>query len=122
MKFSKLKNLGLHRGNPRLYFQSPDLASIGFAPGTRYDLDLYSAGPGIELFSLVVKVNPEGRRKVCKKVVGTKTFSIIDINTALHLDWLRDQVQVEIDYSMHKITICAVTDQRAAFLISKGLA
>lgn len=75
------KEVGFHRGNPRLYFQTTALNRFGFTPGAAYNLEFKSpeevAAEGV---ILTLELKPEGKRKVCKKAVGSTVYSIIDIN------------------------------------------
>jgi len=90
------KFVGFHRGKPRIYFQSTQLAQFGFAPGARYDV-IYHPGE-VELLAW-----PEGKRAVCKKVVGATTFSIIDLNAGL--DIFKDVKVVSVIHQPQRIVI-----------------
>lgn len=107
---SFIKDVGFHRGNPRLYFQTTGargLSAYGFVPGAPYTLEFKSpkevADTGV---ILTMELSPEGKRKVCKKIVGGTTYSIIDINVrAPALDNLK---KVTVSVSPGKIVITGV--------------
>lgn len=78
------KEVGNHRGNPRLYFQNATmLPRFGFKPGVPYALGLMPPEAHEEQGVLHIKVDPMGSRKVCKKLVGGTVYSIIDVNVAI---------------------------------------
>lgn len=104
---SFIKDVGFHRGNPRLYFQTTGLNAYGFVPGAPYTLEFKSpkevADTGV---ILTMELSPEGKRRVCKKIVGGTTYSIIDINVrAPALDNLK---KVTVSVSHGKIVITGV--------------
>lgn len=98
------KNVGFHRGKPRIYFQSPNLHEIGFGPGVRYDVHM-------DDFAVTLCTNPEGKRAVCKKKVGDKLFSIIDLNHGL--DLFKDVPVVEVLYQPGRIYMRAKIEEQA---------
>jgi len=97
------KNVGFHRGKPRIYFQSPTLHEIGFGPGARYNAHA-------DDFSVTLAANPEGKRAVCKKQVGGKVFSIIDLNAGL--DIFKDVKVVEVLYQPGRIYMRAKIEEQ----------
>lgn len=101
---SFIKDVGFHRGNPRLYFQTTALHPYGFVPGAPYILEFKSAKDFADTgVVLTMELSPEGKRKVCKKVVGNTTYSIIDINVrAPSLDKL---TKVDVSVSHGKIVV-----------------
>lgn len=79
-----VKEVGNHRGNPRLYFQNATmLPRFGFNPGVPYTLGIMPPEAHEEQGVLHIKVDPLGSRKVCKKVVGKTVYSIIDVNVTI---------------------------------------
>jgi hypothetical protein len=79
-----VKEVGNHRGNPRLYFQNATmLPHYGFTPGVPYAIGLMPPEAHEEQGIMQIKIDPMGSRKVCKKVVGKTTYSIIDVNVAV---------------------------------------
>lgn len=76
-----VKQIGSHRGAPRLYFDTPMLRRAGFAPGCRYDL---IARSGERHLALVLSVG--GSRVVARKARGRLEVPVIDINSKAVLD------------------------------------
>lgn len=108
VKFPTRKNVGFHRGNPRLYFQSPHLAEMGFAPGQPYAIGMH-VDRRIETHAQAEF--KKGDRKVCKKVVGEKVFSIIDLN--FYMPSLVGVRQVSLEWALGSITIRPITGDQA---------
>lgn len=99
MTHPETKKVGFHRGKPRLYFQSPHLSDFGFGPGARYDIDLMGD------LRIEIRLHPEGRRAVCKKAVGPKVFSIIDINSPMYLSPFQKGDVLDVTYQEGLITL-----------------
>lgn len=72
-----LRQLGEHRGAPRLYLDTTALAKAGFVPGVAID---FVAG-GAEEPRLTIRVASEGKRKVSRKQRGRQEVPVIDINS-----------------------------------------
>lgn len=72
-----LRQLGEHRGAPRLYLDTPALAAAGFTPGVAIDC---SASAGDEP-RLTIRLAAGGRRKVSKKRRGHQEVPVIDLNS-----------------------------------------
>lgn len=71
-----LRQLGDHRGAPRLYLDTCALASAGFTPGIAIEL---LAGDAEEA-RLTIRIAAHGPRKVSRKQRGGKPVPVIDIN------------------------------------------
>lgn len=72
-----LRQLGEHRGAPRLYLDTTALATAGFLPGVAIDFF-----PGAtEEARLTIRLASQGRRKVSKKQRGRQEVPVIDINS-----------------------------------------
>lgn len=104
-KFPTTKSVGFHRGKPRLYFQSPHLHEVGFAPGQIYAVGLHFGGV-IELHAQAEM--KKGHRKVCKKVIGDKVFSIIDLNH--YMPSLVGVRQVQLDWRHGSVSITPIKE------------
>ncbi len=72
-----LRQLGEHRGAPRLYLDTTALAKAGFVPGVAID---FVAG-GAEEPRLTIRVASDGKRKVSRKQRGRQEVPVIDINS-----------------------------------------
>jgi DNA (cytosine-5)-methyltransferase 1 len=72
-----LRQIGEHRGAPRLYLDTTALAAAGFTPGVAIDLM-----PGSEDEArLTIRVSSQGKRKVSRKQRGRHEVPVIDINS-----------------------------------------
>lgn len=69
-----LKKVGLHRGSPRLWFDSIRVASAGMIPGGRFDVVALSAG-------LKLVASDVGRYTVSSKERDGRRLPVIDINS-----------------------------------------
>jgi hypothetical protein len=110
-----LKLVGLHRGRPRIYFQEATrLSDAGFTPGAPYTVD--TSQPDM----VRITANDKGNRKVCKKVVGSRTMSIIDLNHGLDIFKGETQVSVSISKGSIQIRKLAIIDLNHGLDIFKG--
>jgi DNA (cytosine-5)-methyltransferase 1 len=75
-----LRQLGRHRGAPRLYLDTPALASAGLLPGSTLATELCPAE-----FRLTLRLNPAGSRRVSRKRRGAREVPVLDINTSTDL-------------------------------------
>lgn len=72
-----LRQIGEHRGAPRLYLDTTALAAAGFTPGVAIDLI-----PGSQDEArLTIRVSSQGKRKVSRKQRGRHEVPVIDINS-----------------------------------------
>lgn len=72
-----LRQLGEHRGAPRLYLDTTALATAGFTPGVAIDFF-----PGaVDEARLTIRVASQGKRKVSRKQRGHREVPVIDINS-----------------------------------------
>jgi DNA (cytosine-5)-methyltransferase 1 len=101
------KQVGTHRGAPRLYFQAQKLASFGFKPGERYSMHLTPK-------SVQLKLNPEGSFKVSGKGEGDARVPVIDINNAQALAPLGDDAVVKVVMEDGLIKISRLASVEAA--------
>jgi DNA (cytosine-5)-methyltransferase 1 len=72
-----LRQLGEHRGAPRLYLDTTALAAAGFVPGTTFDLIFGTADEP----RLMIRIASQGSRKVCRKRRLNRDVPVIDINS-----------------------------------------
>lgn len=72
-----LRQLGEHRGSPRLYLDTTALAAAGFMPGVGIDLIPGAADEP----RLTIRVCAQGKRKVSRKQRGNRVVPVIDINS-----------------------------------------
>lgn len=69
-----VKTVGQHRGAPRVWLEGTAPAGAGFAPGTRYDIEIQGQ-------MVVLQANSDGSRVVSGKQIGERNNPIIDINS-----------------------------------------
>lgn len=72
-----LRQLGEHRGSPRLYLDTTALVAAGFLPGVCIDLFPGAADQP----RLTIRVCAQGKRKVSRKQRGNREVPVIDINS-----------------------------------------
>lgn len=102
------KQIGLHRGSPRLYFQSQQLAASGFTKGTRYEIEVSS-----DLGNVILTVVADGRLVVSGK--GTdKVVPVIDINSSETLKPFAGMQAVKVQYGAGEIVISRLASEAAA--------
>lgn len=90
----QVKQVGNHRGKPRLYFQARKLGQHGFAPGTRYSIQTTGA-------KVTLKVDPQGAYLVSRK----EETPVIDINSAETLAPFMNVDAVKVTFGPDTITI-----------------
>lgn len=72
-----LRQLGEHRGAPRLHLDTTALAAAGFLPGVCIDLFPGAADEP----RLTIRACAQGKRKVSRKQRGNREVPVIDINS-----------------------------------------
>ncbi|MGM9489626.1 DNA cytosine methyltransferase [Ideonella sp. YS5] len=104
-----VRRLGLHRGAPRLYLDSPALVRAGFEPGLpiRVLCDTENA-------RVVVEVNSEGNRRVSRKTRGACVVPVIDLNNQADLQPIAALGVVRVVLMRGVIHILAIACQARA--------
>ncbi|MES2879203.1 MAG: DNA cytosine methyltransferase [Pseudomonadota bacterium] len=69
-----IKKIGQNKGAPRVWLEGTETARAGFAPGTRYDVEVQGQ-------MIVLQANTDGSRVVSGKVIGERNNPIIDLNS-----------------------------------------
>lgn len=69
-----IKKIGQNKGAPRVWLEGTETARAGFAPGTRYDVEVQGQ-------MVVLQANTDGSRVVSGKVIGERNNPIIDLNS-----------------------------------------
>lgn len=69
-----VKKVGNNRGAPRIWLEGLQTERAGFAPGSRYDVEVQGQ-------TVVLSLNPDGSRVVSSKMVGERANPIIDLNS-----------------------------------------
>ena len=69
-----VKKVGNNRGSPRVWLEGSQAANAGFAPGTRYDIEVQGR-------TVVLSANADGSRVVSGKKAGERLNPVIDINS-----------------------------------------
>lgn len=75
-----LRRLGLHRGAPRLYLDSPALRRAGFEPGLPIRIYADTAQARV-----VIELDADGHRRVSRKQRGSVELPVIDLNSQADL-------------------------------------
>lgn len=101
-----VKNVGSHRGAPRLYFQTRMLAKAGLKPATRYKLEPVPFSP-----TLVLKADPAGDRVVSSKELNGKRVPVIDINSAKDLGPFDGMQAVKVVFKEGEIRISSLASE-----------
>ena len=70
-----LRNLGQHRGAPRLYLDTPALADAGFRPGSGIAMSLAA-----DEHRLTIRTDAGSTRRVSRKQRGERELPVIDLN------------------------------------------
>jgi DNA (cytosine-5)-methyltransferase 1 len=99
-----VRRLGLHRGAPRLYLDSPALSRAGFAPGARIKVRC-------EEGRVVVELHGDGDRRVSGKKRGASSIPVIDINSQSDLVGLSLLGVVRVVYLQRAIHILALASE-----------
>lgn len=71
-----IRAIGSNRGAPRIWLEGRVPASAGFAPHTNYRIQVQA-----ESKRIILRLDPNGDRKVSQKETGGKTAPVIDINS-----------------------------------------
>lgn len=90
----QVKQVGNHRGRPRLYFQALKLSAHGFAPGKRYSVQTTGA-------KVTLRADPNGAYVVSRK----GDTPIIDINSSETLAPFVNADAVKVTFGEGTITI-----------------
>lgn len=101
-----LKKLGLHRGSPRLWFETTRLGLAGLLPGSRFDV--VALEHGIKLLP-----NAHGQYGVCSKERNGRQLPVIDINSREVLAPLGDQQVVRVVVRLDGIFVLRVASEQA---------
>lgn len=101
-----LKKLGIHRGAPRLWFETHRLGSAGLVPGSRFDV--VALEQGIKLVP-----NAQGQYGVCSKQRNGRLLPVIDINSREVLAPLGEQVVVRVVVRLDGIFVLRVASEQA---------
>lgn len=101
-----LKKLGLHRGSPRLWFETNSLGSAGLVPGSRFDV--VALEHGIKLVP-----NLHGQYGVCSKERNGRKLPVIDINSREVLAPLGEQQVVRVVVRLDGIFVLRVASEQA---------
>ena len=93
--------LGTHKKNRRVWLEhSSFLSDAGFKPGATYTANYRPVSQSISL-----KLDPDGLRKVSKKIISGKDVPVIDLNST-KVGWALGNVkQVKVKYKEGSITI-----------------
>lgn len=86
-----VRNIGSNRGAPRLWLEGKMPASGGLAPNTRFRVLVER-----DAKRLVLKIDPEGDRRVSQKIKGEKSIPVIDINSTQLLEMFEGMDQVRV--------------------------
>jgi DNA (cytosine-5)-methyltransferase 1 len=101
-----VKNVGVHRGAPRLYFQSRMLERCGMTRGTRFNLEAKDA-------IITLQVDPNGTRVVSGKDINGHTIPVIDINAANDLSGIAGMQAVKVEFGENEIRISPLASEVA---------
>ena len=104
-----VKQLGAHRGAPRLYFDTDALRKAGLAPGVRYRVHVDPAAELVEL-----KLDPDGERVVARKRRGARELPVVDINSREALKMFEGHAAVRIVILRGTLRILALASVKLA--------
>jgi DNA (cytosine-5)-methyltransferase 1 len=102
-----VRRLGLHRGAPRLYLDSPALGRAGFEPGARIKVRCEGG-------RVVVEICSDGDRRVSRKTRGAACVPVIDINSQADLGPVMALGVVRVVYLHRSIHILALASEARA--------
>jgi DNA (cytosine-5)-methyltransferase 1 len=104
-----VRRLGLHRGAPRLYLDTPALQRAGFLPGlpicVRYE---------VEAARITVEATPAGPRRVSRKRKCGREIPVIDLNGTNDLLPVATLGAVRVMFAVGVIHILAVASHARA--------
>jgi DNA (cytosine-5)-methyltransferase 1 len=113
-----LRQIGEHRGAPRLYLDTAALAAAGFTPGVCIDLI-----PGTEGETrLTIRPSAQGKRKVSRKQRGRQEVPVIDINSQQDLQPFTTAGMVRVVIDSGAVHILVPASVRKALARSARLA
>ena len=101
-----LKKIGLHRGAPRLWFETLRVGSAGLFPGGRFDV--IALQNGIKLVP-----NEGGKYAVCSKERNGRCLPVIDINSREALSPLDGQQVVRVIVRLDGIFVLHAASEQA---------
>ncbi len=84
-----IKKLGINRGAPRLWFDTPRIVNAGLEPGVRFNVEPRGS-------MLVLKADKNGAYSVSSKTRNGKTIPVVDINSASVLQVFAGQAVVRV--------------------------
>lgn len=99
-----IKNIGEHRGAPRLWFEGHQVIRAGFAPGDKFDLT-------IDGDRVVLSANRDGSRTVSAKKKGDRQHPVIDINSRELLALFEGMSAVRIVVQKGKVVILPLASE-----------
>ncbi|WP_454906805.1 DNA cytosine methyltransferase [Variovorax gossypii] len=70
-----IKKIGMNRGAPRLWLETPRITNAGLSPGCRFNIEPRGG-------ALVLKPHTTGTHGVCSKRRNGRTVPVVDINSA----------------------------------------
>ena len=104
-----VRRLGLHRGAPRLYLDTPALQRAGFLPGlpicVRHDADAAR---------ITIEATSAGPRRVSRKRKHGREIPVIDLNGAGDLQPVAELGAVRVVFAAGVIHILAVASHARA--------
>lgn len=102
----QIKQIGSHRGSPRLYFQSRMLARAGLRPTSRFRLETAPHAA-----TLILRADPAGDRVVSSKEQAGKRIPVIDINSSKELSPFAGMQAVKVTFSEGEIRITCIASE-----------
>lgn len=84
-----VKKVGRHRGNPRLWFDTPRIEKAGLTPGVRFSVT--NKGAGIQIAR-----DDAGSFTVSSKTRNGRTIPVVDINNGVDLAVISEHAVVRI--------------------------
>lgn len=104
-----VRQLGVHRGAPRIYLDTDALRRAGLAPGVRYGVRVDRAAEIVEL-----TLDPDGERVVARKRRGARELPVVDINSWEALRMFEGHAAVRIVILRGVLRILALASVRQA--------
>jgi DNA (cytosine-5)-methyltransferase 1 len=99
-----VKNVGTHRGAPRLYFQSRMLERAGLTRGTRFKVEAKDA-------LITLRADPQGTRIVSGKDINGRSVPVIDLNSAADLLAIEGMSAVKVEFGDGEIRIAPLASE-----------
>ncbi|MCA0214708.1 MAG: DNA cytosine methyltransferase [Proteobacteria bacterium] len=101
------KRVGANRGTPRLYFETRQLDTAGFKPGTRYTVDVTQD-------AVTLKADANGTFTVSRKASGGADVPVIDLNSMSTLAPFAGMEAVKVVFGDNQIQISQLASEKAA--------